>query len=1507
MRNLSTEFKEQQNSGNRNYLKYADFTFTDGSTLSITDEDLWSNGFKFEDAVSQSGSFDIGAAIVNKLTLQINNFSGKYTDYIWDGARVVCYIGLELSTGIEKIRICTMTVTDAPYQSTAIISLTCEDSMRLFDRDYSESKLTYPATRLQIIQDACKVCGVTLQSTRFDNDDFIIHNRPDDSSITFRQVIAWVAQMGCQWAKCDEYGRLCFGWYEREVPDNFYDLVETPWKDVEGNDILDTTGAQIITVMQKGITAIDTNGFTPWLYDIEITGVKVTEYVENSSQNEAKTYQSGKSGYVIEISDNKLIQEGSGEKICQIIADRCVGLKFRPFTTGALTNIAWEAGDTIVISDRNGKQYKSFLTSVTLNPGAFEQLECSAKSVSRNKQKQYTLSQQVQAESKKNLKDERTAREKAIEELSQRLSESSGTYTTVETQPDGSNIYYLHNKPQLSDSNIIWKMTAEAWAVSTDGGQHWNGGMTVDGDVIARILTATGVNADWINTGTIKAIDKDGNTTFLVDVTTGRVVINADSVQIKGKDVNAIAKEKAETEVNNFISNTYTTDINNLQSQIDGQIETFFYDYEPTLQNIPASGWTTNEERKKHEGDLFYWKSKGYAYRFMQDGATWKWQLVQDTDITLALAAAEKAQDTADHKRRVFVVQPEPPYDIGDLWTQGSNGDLMRCKVARASGSYSEDDWEKASKYTDDSTFNTFLDGVFKDTISDLKTQIDGKIETWYQPNDPSIKWKKTEECPWRDIDGNKILDESGNEIILIWESEKAEHEGDLWHNTSDNTQWIYKSGEWQPQSIPNELLDKIDGKSSVYMVQPKPPYYEGDLWVTTNSEGKASLKTSTVNRVDGDFDASDWIDFKYADKDDIKNAIDNYDTSLGQDEVFNKLTKGGTEQGIYIEDGKVYINAKYILAGLLAGERINGKGLKVIDDSKNVTLEIDSKGNVILAPKTFFLQGKTVNEIANSSAKSAVDGQTQADIFSKLTNGGKAQGIYLDEKGNLYVNGEYVQAKGIKVVDGNGKTTFAIDKTTGAVTIAASSFALGDKSITDIAQEEVVKQVQDITSDNIIKGYYLTEQNVKDYWSTQSAYTYEYGVQDVDGGKNAIKINGTGAQFGTKNYKPIKVTGNYTFSFWIKTSVATQVYAYLGSKTILNAKTTTEWQRLQVTTTLSSLPNDSLNSLRILTSSVGSSVKFDTYIYMPKLEYAYTNEQVFNMLTNNGAIKGIYMENGELYFSFTYAHGGTLKLGGSNNGNGLLSILNASGTQVGYIDNTGVHFNQGEFSGNLKSNTGEIGKWLIDKTNGKLTSANGGIVLDAKNNMVTINGVDLKANGNGFVIDGGVKIRNPLSGFGDATNFFCLENMGNITDGTHLGINSDGMVIKVPSSSWRYKSIRTTVKEEELEQLYRVKVVWAKYKEGYLDKNDSRYDKLMPMFLAEDMERRFPIAVNHLPDGKPEDWNYRIMIPSMFAMIKFNHEKIKELKFENEELKSELKNIKEELAEIKQLLSKSV
>lgn len=163
--------------------------------------------------------------------------------------------------------------------------------------------------------------------------------------------------------------------------------------------------------------------------------------------------------------------------------------------------------------------------------------------------------------------------------------------------------------------------------------------------------------------------------------------------------------------VSDFVNNVYDPKIADLQKQIDGQIETWYYDYEPKLTNKPASDWNTEAKKEAHEGDLFYWKSKGYAYRFFKDGSTWVWQMVQDTDITQAMAKAAEAQDTADQKRRVFVSEPKPPYDVGDLWTQGADGDLMRCAVGRKTGSYIKSDWILATSYIDQAA----ADSVAKD------------------------------------------------------------------------------------------------------------------------------------------------------------------------------------------------------------------------------------------------------------------------------------------------------------------------------------------------------------------------------------------------------------------------------------------------------------------------------------------------------------------------------------------------------------------------------------------------------------------------------------------------------------------------------------------------------------------------------------------------------------------------------------------------------------------------
>lgn len=146
-----------------------------------------------------------------------------------------------------------------------------------------------------------------------------------------------------------------------------------------------------------------------------------------------------------------------------------------------------------------------------------------------------------------------------------------------------------------------------------------------------------------------------------------------------------------------------------LQDQIDGAIETWFYDPVPTLTNQPAVNWTTDKDKNTHLGDLYY-DGNGKAYRFQLTGATYEWKVITDSDITKALADAKKAQDTADSKRKIFVRQPldTEAYEVGDLWVNATFGstysnDVLRCKTAKAAGtSFSINHWEKASKYTDD-------------------------------------------------------------------------------------------------------------------------------------------------------------------------------------------------------------------------------------------------------------------------------------------------------------------------------------------------------------------------------------------------------------------------------------------------------------------------------------------------------------------------------------------------------------------------------------------------------------------------------------------------------------------------------------------------------------------------------------------------------------------------------------------------------------------------------------
>lgn len=150
----------------------------------------------------------------------------------------------------------------------------------------------------------------------------------------------------------------------------------------------------------------------------------------------------------------------------------------------------------------------------------------------------------------------------------------------------------------------------------------------------------------------------------------------------------------------------FESELSSLQSQVDGHIATWFEYGVPTASGYPASQWTTTELKNAHLGDLYYDRNTGYCYRWQLSGAVYSWTRIADTDVTKALSDAAAAKDVADSKRRVFVSTPTPPYDIGDLWVQGSGGDIMRCQYARSSGSYYASDWVKASKYTDDTKAN---------------------------------------------------------------------------------------------------------------------------------------------------------------------------------------------------------------------------------------------------------------------------------------------------------------------------------------------------------------------------------------------------------------------------------------------------------------------------------------------------------------------------------------------------------------------------------------------------------------------------------------------------------------------------------------------------------------------------------------------------------------------------------------------------------------------------------
>lgn len=547
MRMLSTSFEfRNKMAQSSNALLKATLTLADGTVENLVGDDFMLGTAGFSEAVSSNGSFDIGAAIIGQFEVDLNNFDHRFDEYDFTDSTIEPYIGVELDaideeTGEHEVEWLAKGIfnVEPPESYGGTIGITALDNMCKFEKPYSGVTTTYSADLGTIAEDICTHCGVALKDQGFANHGYVVGHRPDDS-LTCIQVIAFVAQASGNFAKCDTRGRLVIDWYDTAAfegedwldGETFDD--DTPYSsgdDADGGTFSDYTSGD----------SYDGGAFTgnDWLHlfaysnltvatdDVVITGVRVTASDEQGSDGTAgsagETALSGTEGYVLDITGNKLVQYGQASTVAAQIAARVVGMRFRPFEMSGLGVPYAEAGDCVIVTDRNQNQYRSYLTSFGYKLGRYASYACRAETPSRNKASSYAAATSAIVNLRNRLRAEHTAREIAQAILAQQLAGAAGFYQTDTVQQDGSAVRFLHDKPTLAQSQTIWKITADAFGVSTNGGASYTYGVDSNGVAILNQIYATGIDADYLVTGTIES----QNGEIAIDLDQGTMTVNS--------------------------------------------------------------------------------------------------------------------------------------------------------------------------------------------------------------------------------------------------------------------------------------------------------------------------------------------------------------------------------------------------------------------------------------------------------------------------------------------------------------------------------------------------------------------------------------------------------------------------------------------------------------------------------------------------------------------------------------------------------------------------------------------------------------------------------------------------------------------------------------------------------------------------------------------------------------------------------------------------------------------
>ena len=560
MINVSNEFRKLMNT-RTDFKENAEITFANGTVLELKEKDFTISNNSVTDA-SETNGIPLGVALCRSIQIELMNDDDRFSSYDFFGARIRLYLTFQLSKTVEKIEYGTFTVlTPETYGETVII--TALDDMYKADRDYI-TKLVFPATIKAILVDACNTMDISLGTTSFLNDSFIVQSAPAD--ITFRQLFGYIAMIAGGNARIDVTGRLRIITYDFDRLSQITSVIDggiySPW-----NNPTDLDGGSFspwnVGDVADGGTFADANSYhalSNWSNlkvdtdDVVITGVQTT-YTDTENKEHTVIY--GTEGYVLSV-ENPLIF-GQEEYAVGLIGNVMVGGRFRQFSGDLVANPTIEFMDVALITDRKGNMYASFITDINFQFFGFTNLKNSAEPTLRNSAKTYSDATKTLVAARKLIKNERTAREQAVAQLAKDLKNSSGLFMTEDVQPDGSTIYYMHDKPTLKESLIVWKLTALAFGISTDGGKTYPYGFTVDGTTITRLLYAEGIDADYIDTGAIRITDTNGNTMFLADYDTKQVYVNADNVFIGSKSV---------TTANTELSSSITVTANAITAEV---------------------------------------------------------------------------------------------------------------------------------------------------------------------------------------------------------------------------------------------------------------------------------------------------------------------------------------------------------------------------------------------------------------------------------------------------------------------------------------------------------------------------------------------------------------------------------------------------------------------------------------------------------------------------------------------------------------------------------------------------------------------------------------------------------------------------------------------------------------------------------------------------------------------------------------------------------------------------